>query len=97
MAAGNSFMFLETFKDVIEEIRKKYSDDVAGMFCLELIRFGVRRERKVTMDDFLEATLIGMCPYILKSQERMEQTVKKREADARAHFAGRSKKDEPQP
>ena len=71
------FMFLETFRDSIEKIRTKYSDEMAGIFIMELIRYGTRGERKVQMNPYLEATLVSMYPYIKMSHEHKEQTEKR--------------------
>lgn len=88
------FMFLETFRDSIEKIRAKYSDEMAGIFIMELIRYGTRRERKVQLEPYLEATLVSMYPYIKMSHEHKEQTEKrfKDEAALKAINANRKKK-----
>ena len=70
------FMFYETFKEKLDEIERIFSREDAETFCLELIRYGVRRERKVTMDPYLEATILSMYRLIDKSKEKRDQTEK---------------------
>lgn len=73
---NEGFMFYESYKTTIDKIRKLYGEDEAGMFCLELIRYGVRRERSIEMRPELEAIMKSICPLIEKSKEHKDQAVK---------------------
>lgn len=74
MNEGFDFMFYESYRDTIEQVRSLYGEEDAGTFCLELIRFGVRRESQEKMSDKLQATLEGIKPYIIKSKEKRDKT-----------------------
>ena len=74
MAKSYDFVFYMSFMESIEQISKLYSKEEAETFCLELIRYGVRRERKVTMRPELEALMLSLCPYIDKSREHLKRT-----------------------
>ena len=71
------FMFYGSFKDKIDQIRKIYSEAEAETFCMELIRYGVRRERKEKMDPYLEATIRSFYPLIEKSKEKKDQAAER--------------------
>lgn len=73
-AEGFDFMFYESYKDTINRIRKLYSEEEAGTFCMELVRYGVRRERKETMRPELEAVIRSIYPLIDKSKEHKDET-----------------------
>lgn len=67
------FMFYFDFKAKIDMIREIYSEAEAETFCMELIRYGVRRERKEEMDQYLEATIRTFYPLLERSREKKEQ------------------------
>lgn len=76
----DSFMFYESYKDTIERARTLYGKDEAATLCLEIIHFAIRRESTAQMRPELQAVLESIKPYIVKSQQKKEQTAARFEA-----------------
>jgi len=68
------FMFFGSFKDKIDRLREIYSDDEMDNFCIELIRYGVRRERIEKLDPYLEGILVQMFGKIERSKASKDRS-----------------------
>lgn len=71
----NDFMFYESYKDMVDMVRKK-SPEAAGALCMAIIRLGVRREWTEDLPPEQKAFLRSVEPLMKRSKEKKEQKVK---------------------
>ena len=76
------FMFFETFKDDIDNVRKEYGNDAAEVLALDIIYYGVTGERKSKKEDVNDVhnfLMINIQLHINKSKERLERSIEEAE------------------
>lgn len=80
----DNFMFFETFKEDIDNIRKVLGDEAAEKLALDIIYYGVTGKRKTKPDEvnsIHNILMINIQLHIDKSKERYERAVEELEND----------------
>ena len=78
----DSFMFYETFKEGIDEVRRQFGEKAAEDFALDIINYGVRGKRRSEKKDvnLLHNTLmISYQQSIIKSKEHLKRVIDEQE------------------
>lgn len=75
----DSFMFYETFKEGIDEVRRQDGETAAEKLALDIINYGVTGKRKTEKKDvnlLHNALMISYQQSIDKSKEHKERAIK---------------------
>ena len=75
---NTDFMFYETFKEDIDNVRNLYGEEEAELYALDLVYYGVRGIRKTKKSDVStlhNALLISAQRSIDKSREHKERAI----------------------
>lgn len=78
---NDGFMFYETFKEGIDEVRRHDGEKAAEVLALDIIYYGVRGRRKSEKADvglIHNALMISYQPSIDKAKEHKERAIKER-------------------